>query len=240
MAEIAAGGGAEILAVLDDLAGAAGIPDVAGTAAAIARLSGNEVRPVSLTAAVSDAEAERQVMRELRRSRTASGVLAGHGAPRPLWQRVAQRSGKPVVLVPAGARGAPPRITRVLLPLDGTAQSAEAVAVTAGRLARAGVELVVVHVFGSGTVPMFWDQHAHEGRAWAEEFLARYCAQPGARLELRSGPAAEHVLDVAMSERADLIALAWSQRLDAGRAAMVRHVVRSSDVPVLLVPLAVT
>jgi len=236
MAEIAAGDGTEVLAVLDDLAGGVGVPAVAGTAAAIALLSGGEVRTVSLPAAVSDMEAERRVMRELRRSRTASGVLAGHGAPRPLWQRVAQQSGKPVVLVPAGARDAPPRISRVLMPLDGTARSATAIAATAGRLARAGVELVVVHVFDAGTVPMFWDQHAHEGRAWAQEFLARYCTQPGARLELRSGPAAEHVLDVAEAERADMIALAWSQRLEPGRAALVRHVVRNAAVPVLLVP----
>jgi hypothetical protein len=238
MTEIAAGGGTEVLAVLDDLAGAAGIPDVAGTAAAIARLSGSEVRPVRLTAAVSDVEAAQRVVRELRRSRTASGVLAGHGAPRPLWQQVAQQSGKPVVLVPAGVRDAPPRISRVLMPLDGTAQSADAMAVTAGQLARAGVELVVVHVFDSGTVPMFWDQHAHEGWAWGQEFLARYCAQPGARLELRSGPAAEHMLDVAVSERADMIALAWSQQIEPGRALVVRHLVRNADVPVLLVPFA--
>jgi nucleotide-binding universal stress UspA family protein len=240
MTEIAAGDGTEVLAVLDDLAGAAVVPAIAGTAAAIARLSGGKVRQVSLTAAVSETEAERRVMRELRRSRTASGVLAGYGAPRPLWQRVAQQSGKPVVLVPVGSRGAPPRISRVLMPLDGTARSAEAVAATAGRLSRAAVELIVVHVFDSSTVPMFWDQHAHEGRAWAEEFLARYCAQSGTRLELRSGPAAEHLLDVAASEHADMIVLAWSQRLEPGRAVVVRHVVGNAGVPVLLVPFAAT
>jgi hypothetical protein len=56
-------------------------------------------------------------------------------------------------------------------------------------------------------------------QAWEQEFLARYCALPGARLELRSGAAAEYVAKVAGAEQAYMIALAWSQRLDPGRAA---------------------
>jgi len=238
MTRVTAAEGTEILAVLDDDDRAASAPPVAETAAALARLSGGGVREVSLAAAVTAREAEARVLRELGRPGTASAVLAGYGAARPLWQRVAQRSGKPVILVPAKARDASPRIGRVLMPLDGTARSAAAVAVTAGRLARAGVELVVLHVFDSGTIPKFWDQHAHAGRAWEQEFLARYCDQPGTRLELRCGTAAERVLEVAGTERADLIALAWSQRLGPGRAIIVRHVIRAATVPVMLLPLA--
>jgi len=155
-----------------------------------------------------------------------------------LWQRVAQQSAKPVVLVPAGARDQTPRIRRVLLPLDGTAQSASAVADAAERLARAGAELVVLHVFDAQTVPKFWDQHAHAGQAWGQEFLARYCALPGARLELRSGAAAEHVVEVAGTEQADMITLAWSQQLEPGRALVVRRAVLDAGVPVMLVPVA--
>jgi hypothetical protein len=51
-----------------------------------------------------------------------------------------------------------------------------------------------------GTGPKFWDQHAHAGQAWGQEFLAHYRALPGARLELRSGAAAEHVVKVAGAE----------------------------------------
>jgi hypothetical protein len=61
--------------------------------------------------------------------------------------------------------------------------------------------------------------------AWGQEFLARYCALPGARLELRSGAAAEHVVKVAGTEQADMIALAWSQRLEPGRGLVVRRAV---------------
>ena len=109
---------------------------------------------------------------------------------------------------------------------------------TVEQFARAGVDLVALHVFDAETVPRFWDQAAHARRAWAEEFLARYCAQPGMRLELRSGVAGEHVLDVAEAERADMIALGWSQHLDPGRARTVRRTVRDAVVPVMLVPMA--
>jgi len=114
------------------------------------------------------------------------------------------------------AQRRPRRIRRVLLPLDGTARSAAAVAEVAERFAHGGAELVVLHVFDAQTVPKFWDQHAHASQAWEQEFLARYCALPGARLALRSGAAAEHVAKVAGAEHADMIALAWSQRLEPG------------------------
>ena len=234
MTKIRPAGAVEVLAILGH--GEAG-PPVTETAAVIARLAGGEVRQVRLAADLSPQQAARQVMRALHQPRTVSSVLAAGEPSRPLWQRVAQQSAKPVVLVPAGARDQTPRIRRVLLPLDGTAQSASAVADAAERLARAGAELVVLHVFDAQTVPKFWDQHAHAGQAWGQEFLARYCALPGARLELRSGAAAEHVVKVAGAEQADMIALAWSQRLEPGHALVVRHAVLDTGVPVMLVPM---
>jgi hypothetical protein len=235
MTTIEPAGAAEVLAILGH--GEAG-PPVAETAAVIARLAGGEVRQVRLAAGLSPQQAARQVLRALHHPRTVAGVLASGEPSRPLWQRVAQQSAKPVVLVPAEAQDQPPRIRRVLLPLDGTAQSASAVAETAEQLARGGAELVVLHVFNIETVPRFWDQHAHAGQAWGQEFLARYCALPGARLELRSGAAAEHVVKVAGAEQADMITLAWSQRLEPGRALVVRHAVLDAGVPVMLVPMA--
>ncbi len=60
---------------------------------------------------------------------------------------------------------------------------------------------------------------------------------PGARLELRSGTAAEHVAKVAGAGQADMIVLAWSQRLDPGRAAAVRRTMLEAEVPVMLIPM---
>ena len=227
-----AGGTAEVLAVL----GRGDEGPVTQTAGVIARLAGGQVRPLRLAADLSPGRAAREVIRALRLPGTVTGVLSGDEMARPLWQPVAQRSAKPVVLVPAGARR-PRRIRRVLLPLDGTARSAAAVAETAERFARGGAELVVLHVFDARTVPKFWDQHTHASQAWEQEFLARYCALPGARLELRSGAAAEHVAKVAAAEQADMIALAWSQRLDPGRAAAVRQTILDAEVPVMLIPM---
>ena len=234
MTTIEPAGIAEVLAILGH---GEPEPPVAQTAAMIAQLAGGEVRQVRLPAGLSPQQAARRVIRALHQPRAVSGVLASGEPSRPLWQRVAQQSAKPVVLVPAEARDQPPRIRRVLLPLDGTARSASAVAGAAEQLARGGAELVVLHVFDAQTVPKFWNQHAHAGQAWGQEFLARYCALPGARLELRSGAAAEHVVKVAGTEQADMIALAWSQRLDPGRALVVRHAVLDTGVPVMLVPM---
>jgi len=225
-------GTAEVLAVL----GPGDEGPVTQAAEAIARLAGGRVRPLRLATDLSPGRAARQVIRALRQPGTVTGVLPGGDMARPLWQPVAQHSAKPVVLVPGGAR-LPRRIRRVLLPLDGTARSAAAVAEAAERFARGGAELVVLHVFDAQTVPRFWDQQAHAAQAWEQEFLARYCALPGARLELRSGAAAEHVAKVAEAEQADMIALAWSQRLEPGRAAAVRRTLLEAEVPVMLIPM---
>jgi nucleotide-binding universal stress UspA family protein len=234
MTTLNAVGAAEILAVLGQRDAG---PPVAETAGAIARILGSRVRPLRLPAELSPPRAAARVLRTLHRPRVLTAVLAGDEVSRPMWQRVAQRSNKPVVLVPAGARNRPPQIRRILLPLDGTPRSAAAVAPTAERLARGGAELVVLHVFDAETVPKFWDQPAYAGPAWTAEFLARYCSVPGARLELRSGIAAEHVAQVARAEQADMIALAWSQRLDPGRAPVVLRTVLEAEVPVILVPI---
>jgi nucleotide-binding universal stress UspA family protein len=214
-------------------------PPVAETATAIARLVGGEVRLLSLAGDLSPRRAAAEAIKALHESRVLIGVLAGDEMSRPVWQRVAQQSPKPVVLVPAGARSRSPKIRRVLLPLDGTARSAAAVAPTAERLTRGGAELVVLHVFDAGTVPKFWDQQAHADQAWTEEFLARYCSLPGTRLELRRGTAAEQVAKVAEAEQADMIALAWSQHVAPGRAPVVLRTVLEAEVPVILVPIPV-
>jgi hypothetical protein len=225
----------QVLAVLGgDTTG----PPVIDTAAAIAEIAHAEVRQVSLAADLSAERAAAQVLRALHSPGTVLAVLAGDERSQPIWRRVVQRSARPVVLVPAAAQRRQHEIRRVLVPLDGTAESAAAVAGTVEQFARAGVDLVVLHVFDVETVPRFWDQAAHAGRAWAEEFLARYCAQPGVRLEIRTGVAGEHVLDVAEAERADLIALGWSQQLDPGRARTVQRTVLDAVVPVMLVPVA--
>ena len=145
---------------------------------------------------------------------------------------------KPIVIVPPEA----PRLAsleRILIPLDATDASADALRRGIGMLRAADVEIVILHVHFDGTLPIFDDQPQHETDAWMEEFLCRFCPLPAGevRLELRTGRPGEHVLDVAAEVGADLIALGWKQDLAPGRAAVVREVLSRSPVPVILFPL---
>ena len=150
---------------------------------------------------------------------------------------VVSRARKPVVLVPPSAVLKHPVIRRALLPLNGSAEAAGAVRETVRLLDRAGIDLIVLHVFDSATVPAFWDQGAHAGQAWESEFLSRCGTPTSARLELRRGVAGEHVVRAAAAEDVDLIALGWSQTIEKGRAQTVRATVLAAPVPVLLIPI---
>lgn len=144
---------------------------------------------------------------------------------------------KPLVVVPPASPHAG-RIDRVLVPLDGTPASTEALKGTI-RLARwSEVEVIVLHVHEHEQLPGFSDHVQHEAPAWADEFMARYWPVPPgeAKLELRVGPPQEHVIDVATELDVDLVTLGWSQELSPGRAAVVREALARCPVPVLLVP----
>jgi nucleotide-binding universal stress UspA family protein len=209
---------------------------VTGVAELISGIVQAGTRRLDVPGDIGQEQAAALMLRALDEPAAVLAVLAAHASPRAGCWRVVQRASKPVVLVPPGAKVRRPAISRVLLPLNGTPESAVAVADTMGLLARAGVDLIVLHVFDAATVPRFWDQAAHAHQAWTEEFLARNAATAGARLELRSGSPGEHVVDVAAAEDADLIALGWSQHLDAGRSRTVRRSVLHAGLPVLLMP----
>lgn len=225
-----------VLAVVDDAGGASAVTDVATAVADVLRA---DVAHLAVDSRRQDAATA--VLHELERSGMLLGVLAGAAASRATSWRVVRRSAKPVILVPFPSprlAAHHPAISRVLLPLDGSPEAAAAVTETAELFTRTGVDLVVLHVFDEATVPRFWDQAAHARQAWEEEFLARHCANPGVRMELRCGGAGEQVVNVATAEHVDLIALGWSQRIEEGRAQTVRRTVADADVPVMLIPVA--
>jgi nucleotide-binding universal stress UspA family protein len=195
------------------------------------------VRRITVSGAAVVPQAKR-VLGELAEPSTLLGVLSGVEQPDTLGWRVLQHAVKPVVVVPACGWPRTRVIGRALVPLDGTPESAAAVAETVDLLAGAGIELVALHVYTAATIPKIQNHAVHAERAWEAEFLSRYCAQPGVRLHVRSGATAEHVLDVAAAEDVDLIVLGWSQRLDGDRARTVRRTIHEANVPVMLVPLA--
>lgn len=145
---------------------------------------------------------------------------------------------KPVAVVPPNAvvGGG---IQTVLVPLDGTVLSAEALREVVELASRAQLQIVVAHVYLERSLPAFSDHLPHEVRAWTEEFIARHCpSAAAATLELRvvDGEPGEHVLDILLANHCDLVALGWSQNLAQGRAAVVRRMLSESPVPVLLMP----
>ncbi|MFF5113754.1 universal stress protein [Streptosporangium sp. NPDC000509] len=244
---------ADVLAVVDDGGDEDEAAAVTGVARAVAEILRTGIREIHLVPGSGARETATTVLRELERASTLLGVLADGAPPGVMSWWVVRRCTKPVVLLPPSpvpvmppatpvARGTPltPHhvISRVLLPLDGSFEAAAAVIETARLFTRTGVDLVVLHVFDEVTVPRFWDQAAHARQAWEQEFLARHCACPGVRLELRSGVAGEQVVSVAAAEHVDLIALGWSQHLDEGRARTVRETLADARVPVMLIPVA--
>jgi len=170
------------------------------------------------------------------------GARGMHGGPRPAGHaalEVITRVSKPLVVVPPdGAAGA--QIARVLIPLEGTEESSEAIADTIALAHRRDLEIVVLHVDAPDEVPPFQDQPHHEIPAWEREFAARFVSIPHTRVDIiqRVGAAADRVVPVARDTEADLIALGWSQDLSPGRADVVRETLAHSAIPVLLVPTA--
>ena len=87
----------QVLAVLGG--GPAEAP-VIDTAAALAEIAHARVRRVSLAADLSAEQAEAQAPGALDSPGIVLAVLARDERSRPIWGRVAQRSARPVVLVP--------------------------------------------------------------------------------------------------------------------------------------------
>jgi nucleotide-binding universal stress UspA family protein len=144
---------------------------------------------------------------------------------------------KPVVVVPPDALRRP-ALRRVLVPLEGTTATSLAPKGIIELAHQADVEVVVVHVHGAATLPSFTDQPQHQARAWADEFVARYCPWGIGKVsvELRVGRPAEEILSAGEETDADLIALGWSQEIDWGRAPVVRELLERGRIPLLLVP----
>jgi hypothetical protein len=159
--------------------------------------------------------------------------------PRPaggVAAKVISRVTNPIVVVGPSTR--PPRhgrLARVLLPLEGTAASATAVEPVAAMLGRAGVDVLVQHVFDRKTVPAFWDQGHHETDSWTREFRARWCGDPVTSVTWTSGVAADEIVASGAAEDVDMIALSWAQDASPGHAAIVKSVLAHAQVPVLLV-----
>ncbi len=168
------------------------------------------------------------------------GARGVHGGPQPAGHtalEVITRIAKPVAVVPPHAQP-PPKISRILVPLEGTSQSSQALEDTIKLAHDRRLEILVLHIHSPATVPAFANHDPHATRAWEEEFLTRYISSPHDRVTLlrRLGVPADDIVAVAHEATADLIVLAWSQDLTAGHAHVVSETLARSTIPVLLLP----
>jgi len=182
------------------------------------------------------------LLSEFRADDVIVGVLGARGTPtgrRPVGRtamRVLADVAKPVAVVPPDAvRVSTTAPRRLLVPLEGTAESSEPVAQQLVPLLVPGVELVVVHVFTTSTAPTMIDHPDWGLEAWRSEFLARHCPE-AAVIDLRTGSVGGRIIEAAADAGAQLIVLSWSQDVSPGRAAVVRTILEHSTLPVLLLP----
>jgi nucleotide-binding universal stress UspA family protein len=165
---------------------------------------------------------------------------AGRGKAGHIAQQLVLALSKPVVLVPPDANLVHD-VKRILVALDGTRATSEALAEMIKMFFANGVEVLILHVLEPDLLPLFTDQPQHEIRSWSTEFLARHCPRPGhARLEVRVGMPEHHLLQVAEAENADLLVLGWAQSFDEGHAAVVREALERGRYPTLLIPVPST
>jgi nucleotide-binding universal stress UspA family protein len=146
---------------------------------------------------------------------------------------------KPVLVVPPHAEPRP-SLTRILVPLDGTVETAHAVDAIITLAHAHRLEIVVLHVYSPATVPAFSDHAPHAAAARDREFLSRNVAGPHGRVTLRHhlGVAAHDISLASRDTDADLVALAWRQNLARGSAHVVSETLAHSDIPVLLLPVS--
>jgi hypothetical protein len=86
--------------------------------------------------------------------------------------------------------------------------------------------------------PRYIDQPQHEWPAWAQEFLDRLCAVGRARgeiairLAVAQGEAGAAIVE--FGRQSDLIVLGWRGALEPDRAWTLRHVIRDTTCPVIV------
>lgn len=165
------------------------------------------------------------------------GARAGRSTVGHVARRVMTSTSKPIVLVPPDSVGLDPTgPVKVIVPLDGAPATARGLRAVLDRLAEHDMEIVAMHVFIATNAPQYWDHFYYDFPAWHERFRQDNCRSPSVRLEVGRGSVVAEVLRLARAEGAGLIAVAWSQDLAPGHAPVVTELLRSTTVPVLLVP----
>jgi len=130
---------------------------------------------------------------------------------------------------------APSGMQRVLIPSDASDEVAAGARALSTRLARAGVQATILHVLTEDNLPRMWEGSGHHAAEWFDELRRRHGATSDV-LSVVTGDPHEELR--AYATRADLVVMLWRHDTSAGRASVLRSVLRSGiGVPHLLVPL---
>jgi nucleotide-binding universal stress UspA family protein len=165
--------------------------------------------------------------------------------------QLVQRSPLPVIVLRPGHRRVT-SVARILVPLDGSLESARVLPVVAGLARTLGAELLLQRVISSSphgpadASTLELDAYLWSVREQAHAELEQVCqslarAQVQVRATVWTGPPAAAILRAADLEQADLIAMATHGRRGLGKAllgSIADEVVHHAQVPVLTVSLA--
>jgi nucleotide-binding universal stress UspA family protein len=141
-------------------------------------------------------------------------------------------------------------LRRILVPLDSTPGSAEAVLRAAELARRENASLDILHIAsaldtppsepGSLPVGLYMDQPHYDLKSWSREFMRRFgqvTADPQSELtpllHLASGDPADEIIRYADQTGADLIVSAWQGSIDEGRAKVVRELLARANCQLL-------
>ncbi|WP_437742401.1 universal stress protein [Sorangium sp. So ce302] len=157
----------------------------------------------------------------------------------------------------------PPRLQRILLPLDGNPSTASAITPVGEVARKLGAELDIVMVGcaspreaadegppvstpvpfepGAMVAPLYVDQPQHEWPAFTEEFLARFLSAIGhcphgvsTRFFLGKGEPAAEIARLAWQLASDLVVLVWHGQLANHHGGVIRDVLARAPCPVLV------
>jgi nucleotide-binding universal stress UspA family protein len=148
-------------------------------------------------------------------------------------------------------------LRRILVPLDSTPGSAEAVLRAAELARRENASLDILHIAspsdtppsepGSLPVGMYMDHPHYDLKSWSREFMRRFFhINVGAQsdltpmLYLSSGDPAEEIIKYADRTGADLIVSAWQGSIDEGRAKVVRELLARANCQLLFLVIGKT
>ena len=141
-------------------------------------------------------------------------------------------------------------LRRILVPLDSSPGSAEAVRRAADLAWRENAILDILHIASSqglppsepGSLPvgLYMDHPHYDLKSWSREFMRRFFHitvgtgdVPTPMLHLSSGDPAEEIIKFAERTGTDLIVSAWQGSLDEGRARIVRELLSRDNCQLL-------